>query len=113
MVHSNIFLQIPAFLHCHADKILRTGKYLNVIQQCDDAKSDVRRRRNKKKRVVIFNSFSDVIDGGDEDEPDEGLEGDSSIHPEVFLSHLRWLRSGLLMHFIRFQSSSQKDFGQS
>ena len=84
MVHSNIFLQIPAFLHCHADKILRTGKYLNVIQQCDDAKSDVRRRRNKKKRVVIFNSFSDVIDGGDEDEPDEGLEGDSSIYPEVF-----------------------------
>ena len=84
MVLSNIFLQIPAFLHCHADKILRTGKYLNVIQQCDDAKSDVRRRRNKKKRVVIFNSFSDVIDGGDEDEPDEGLEGYISIHPEVF-----------------------------
>ena len=31
--------QIPAFLHAHADKILRTGKYLNVIQQCNgDAK---------------------------------------------------------------------------
>ena len=32
--------QIPAFIHSHADKILRTGKYLNVIQQCHgDAKS--------------------------------------------------------------------------
>jgi len=29
--------QIPAFLHAHADMILRTGKYLNVIQQCDKA----------------------------------------------------------------------------
>ena len=27
--------QIPAFLRQHADMILRTGKYLNVIQQCD------------------------------------------------------------------------------
>jgi len=29
--------QIPTFLHAHADMILRTGKYLNVIQQCDKA----------------------------------------------------------------------------
>jgi gamma-tubulin complex component 2 len=37
--------QIPAFLHSNADKILRTGKYLNVIQQCGDEKSstDVKR----------------------------------------------------------------------
>ncbi len=27
--------QIPSFLHAHSDMILRTGKYLNVIQQCD------------------------------------------------------------------------------
>lgn len=27
--------QIPAFLHSSSDMILRTGKYLNVIQQCD------------------------------------------------------------------------------
>lgn len=31
--------QIPAFLHSNADKILRTGKYLNVIQQCGDEKA--------------------------------------------------------------------------
>jgi hypothetical protein len=61
-------------LHCHADKILRTGKYLNVIQQCDVAKSDSRRRRKKKKRVILFNNSSDVIDGI-EDEADEGMEG--------------------------------------
>ena len=33
--------QIPAFLHSNADKILRTGKYLNVIQQCGDEKSSI------------------------------------------------------------------------
>ena len=27
--------KIPGFLHKYADTILRTGKYLNVIQQCD------------------------------------------------------------------------------
>jgi Gamma tubulin complex component N-terminal len=27
--------KIPSFLHKYADTILRTGKYLNVIQQCD------------------------------------------------------------------------------
>lgn len=27
--------RIPTFLHAYADTILRTGKYLNVIQQCD------------------------------------------------------------------------------
>ena len=27
--------QIPDFLRSHADMIMRTGKYLNVIQQCD------------------------------------------------------------------------------
>ena len=26
--------KVPAFLSCYADTILRTGKYLNVIQQC-------------------------------------------------------------------------------
>lgn len=34
--------QIPAFLHSNVDKILRTGKYLNVIQQCEQGKSKVR-----------------------------------------------------------------------
>ena len=29
--------RIPTFLHQYADTILRTGKYLNVIQQCDKA----------------------------------------------------------------------------
>ncbi len=29
--------RIPTFLHRYADTILRTGKYLNVIQQCDKA----------------------------------------------------------------------------
>ena len=33
--------QIPAFLHSNADKILRTGKYLNVIQQCGDEKASL------------------------------------------------------------------------
>merc|ERR1719266_2903851 len=31
--------QIPAFLHANVDKILRTGKYLNVIQQCEQSKA--------------------------------------------------------------------------
>ena len=29
--------RIPTFLHQYADTILCTGKYLNVIQQCDKA----------------------------------------------------------------------------
>ena len=37
--------QIPAFLHSNADKILRTGKYLNVIQQCGDEKSSIGLKR--------------------------------------------------------------------
>ncbi len=58
---------MPSFLHSHADKILRTGKYLNVIQQCDQSKTD-QQRRKKKKRVLIFKNSSDVIDGIDESE---------------------------------------------
>ena len=69
-------------MHTYADKILRTGKYLNVIQQCDEARADFRSRRHKKKRVVIFNSFSDVIDGNEADEADEGIEG-GKIYFEV------------------------------
>ena len=44
--------QIPAFLHSNADKILRTGKYLNVIQQCGDVKTsvDVKRLMGKSSK---------------------------------------------------------------
>ena len=31
--------KLPAFLCRYADTILRTGKYLNVIQQCDEDSS--------------------------------------------------------------------------
>jgi len=62
---SNIRSKVPSFLHLHSDKILRTGKYLNVIQQCDQSKTD-QQRRKKKKRVLIFKNSNDVIDGSDE-----------------------------------------------
>ena len=74
-----IQFQIPAFLHCHADKILRTGKYLNVIQQCDTAKSDQQRRGKKRRRVIIFTNSCDVIDGNNDDETDDGMEGKTNL----------------------------------
>ena len=54
--------QIPAFLHSHADKILRTGKYLNVIQQCHgDAKSKYQTK--PEQNAVMDTSIVSISDG--------------------------------------------------
>ncbi|VDD79405.1 unnamed protein product [Mesocestoides corti] len=35
--YSIVWTQLPGFLESHAEKILSTGKYLNVVQQCDSS----------------------------------------------------------------------------
>ena len=58
--------QIPAFLHANVDKILRTGKYLNVIQQCEQNKAKktyYKAERSRPKTLINpFKRPSDVTD---------------------------------------------------
>merc|ERR1719468_277170 len=68
--------QIPAFLHSNVDKILRTGKYLNVIQQCEQGKTKrtyYKVERSKPKSLV--NPFKKPTDETDAkfDNEDEDL----------------------------------------
>ncbi len=64
--------QIPAFLHANVDKILRTGKYLNVIQQCEQGRAKKIYKPEKKQRpkslslISPFKRPSDAVDDGRE-----------------------------------------------
>ena len=65
--------QIPAFLHSNVDKILRTGKYLNVIQQCEQGKTNKTYYKAKPKPKTLINPFkkpSDTTDAKDDDDED-------------------------------------------
>ncbi len=48
--------QIPSFLHNHSDMILRTGKYLNVIQQCDNKSTIVSGKEDEAEEIVYLPS---------------------------------------------------------
>ena len=67
--------QIPAFLHANVDKILRTGKYLNVIQQCEQnkAKKTYYKAERSKPRGLInpFKKPSDVTDAKIDDDTED------------------------------------------
>lgn len=58
--------QIPAFLHSNVDKILRTGKYLNVIQQCEQGKSKkTYYKAERTKPKLLLNPFKKPSDETD------------------------------------------------
>ena len=67
--------QIPAFLHANVDKILRTGKYLNVIQQCEQSKAKktyYKAERSKPRGLINpFKKPSDVTDAKIEDDTED------------------------------------------
>ena len=75
---SRVFFKIPAFLHSNVDKILRTGKYLNVIQQCEQGKTKKTFYKAERTRPrMLLNPFKkpskDEIDFKHEDENEEDL----------------------------------------
>ena len=67
--------QIPAFLHANVDKILRTGKYLNVIQQCEQSKAKktyYKAERSKPRGLINpFKKPSDVTDAKIDDDTED------------------------------------------
>ena len=77
MIFYNFFF-IPAFLHSNVDKILRTGKYLNVIQQCEQGKTKKTFYKAERTRPrMLLNPFKkrtkDEIDFKHEDDNEEDL----------------------------------------
>lgn len=61
-------------MHANVDKILRTGKYLNVIQQCEQGKAKKTYYKAASKPKSLVNPFKkpsrDVLDSAEDSDED-------------------------------------------